>query len=31
VAARMVRGRIDKAMRDTLTVYLEWIKASFAL
>jgi hypothetical protein len=31
VAARVVRGRIDKEMRNALTVYLEWIKASFAL
>lgn len=31
VAARMVRGRIDKEMRNALTGYLNWIKGSFAL
>jgi hypothetical protein len=31
VAARVLRGRIDKEVRGSLTTYLEWIRDSFAL
>ena len=31
VAGRLMRGRIDKEVRDGLTTYLEWIKNSAAL
>ena len=31
LAGRLLRGRIEKALTDSLKVYLEWIKASAAL
>ena len=31
VAAKMLRGRIEKEVREGLTMYLEWIKGSAAL
>jgi hypothetical protein len=31
VTARVLRGRIDKGMREGLASYLEWIQGSFAL
>lgn len=31
VAARVLRGRIDKEVREGLVMYLEWIRGSFAL
>jgi hypothetical protein len=31
VAARVLRGRIEKEVRNGLTTYLEWIRDSFAL
>jgi hypothetical protein len=31
LAARVLRGRIEGAVADTLKIYLEWIRASSAL
>jgi len=30
VAARMLRGRVEKSARETTTMYLDWIRASMA-